>query len=351
MCASNFLAPFVETGRALCDGDDCHGVMNLITRRITETLGLKGCLVRMKSADGARLELVASSGLSEEFLFRSPDGDCTGMCFEVPGSAICIGDVHQGADIVCQNDMILEGIRAATLIPIDTCQESVAVVALFSAEPREFTKEEMAFASALAAQGVLCFVNKRRLEEGIDRERRYLQSFQEISAVINSSLTTTKVLELVVTKVTEILEAKGCVVRLLDQKTNSFYLAKAYGLSKTFLDKGPVDALRSMPENLSGKVVVIDDVFTDPRLQYPAETAEEGVRKLLAIPLMVRNKVIGVLRVFTGERPAFTKREINFATAIAHQCALAIENARMYQRMRYEYEQLLVEFDYDGSSH
>ncbi len=79
--------------------------------------------------------------------------------------------------------------------------------------------------------------------------------------------------------------------------------------------------------------------------------AEEGVRKLLSIPLMVRGKVIGVLRIFTGERPPFTKREINLATAIAQQCAFAIENARIYQRLHYEYQQLLIDFGYEGSSH
>jgi GAF domain-containing protein len=101
---------------------------------------------------------------------------------------------------------------------------------------------------------------------------------------------------------------------------------------------------------MAGKLVVINDVFTDPRLQYPAETAEEGVRKLLSIPLMVRGKVIGALRLFTGDRPAFTEREIHFATAIAQQCAFAIENARIYQRVKYEYQQLLIDFGYEGSS-
>lgn len=101
---------------------------------------------------------------------------------------------------------------------------------------------------------------------------------------------------------------------------------------------------------MAGRVIVIDDVFTDPRVQYPAEHAQEGVRKILSVPLLVRGKVIGVLRILTGERPPFTKREINFATALAQQCAFAIENARMYQRLKCEYQQLLIDLDYEGSS-
>jgi GAF domain-containing protein len=75
----------------------------------------------------------------------------------------------------------------------------------------------------------------------------------------------------------------------------------------------------------------------------------EGIRKILSIPLSVRGKVIGVLRVFTGPRAPFTQREIHFASAIAQQCAFAIENARMYQRVKYEYQQMMIDFGYEGS--
>jgi GAF domain-containing protein len=223
-------------------------------------------------------------------------------------------------------------------------------VALFAGLPREFTKTELSFAETLAARGVLSVVWKRRVDDLIEQERQYLRSYQEISSTINATLDIGKVLELVVTKVAEALGGKGCVVRLLDSKTQHLYVARSQGLSREFLEKGPVDALRSIAENMAGQVVVVDDVFTDPRLQYPAEVAEEGIRKLLSIPLSVRGKVIGVLRIFTGERPRFTKREINFASAIAQQCAFAIENARLYQRMQHEYERLLLDFGYEGSS-
>jgi GAF domain-containing protein len=184
----------------------------------------------------------------------------------------------------------------------------------------------------------------------VEEERKYLQSFQEVSSAINSTLNIGKVLDLVVRLVTKVLGGKGCTVRLLDPKTQNLYVAQSHGLSKEFLEKGPVHSQLSIADNMAGKIVVIDDVFTDPRLQYPAAVAEEGIRKVLSIPLMVRSKVIGVLRLFTGERPLFTNREINFARAVADQCAMAIENARIYQRVKYEYQQLLVDFGYDGSS-
>ena len=351
MCSKDYLTPFVEVGRALCDGADSYSVMNLIARRITETLELKGCLIKMLSPSVDRLELISSYGLSENFLFSEPESSPESLCFRLPEDIRCLPNLQDSEPLEQRETMLIEGIRAAAAVPIEVNQQVVAMVVLFAPVPREFTRAELSFAEALTGRGVLSFNARRRMDESIQRERDYLRSFQDISSTINATLNINKVLEVVVQKVAELLGGKGCSVRLLDSKTQKLYLAQSFGLSKEFLNKGPVDAQKSITENMAGKIVVIDDVITDPRLQYQAEVIEEGIRKVLSIPLIVRSKVIGVLRLFTAERPPFTNREIQFANAVAQQCAFAIENARMYQRLKYEYQQLLIDFDYNGSSH
>lgn len=350
MGSRDYLTPFVEVGRALCDGADNYSVMHLIARRITETLELKGCFIKMKSPQGEKLELLSSYGLTESFLFSEPGSTEDCVCDRLPENTVCIPLLQSREMLGEVEAMMIEGIRSVAVMPIEVEQRNLAMVALFAATPREFARTDLSFAEALTGRGILSIVWKRRVDDLIERERQYLRSFQEISSTINATLNIGKVLELVVTKVTEVLGGKGCTVRLLDPKTQNLYLAQSFGLSREFLNKGPVDAQRSIAENMSGRIVVVDDVFTDPRLQYPAETAEEGVRKLLSIPLTVRGKVIGALRLFTGPRPPFSEREINFATAIAQQCAFAIENARIYQRVKYEYQQLLTDLGYEGSS-
>ena len=350
MSTTDYLSSFVEVGRALCDGVDTNSVMNLIARRTVETLKVDGCFIKMKSSDGNRVELLSSYGLSEDFLFSEPSTSPDSVCFQLPRELLCLNLPQQIDRVPEEEIMILFGIRSAVFIPIEIEQQILAVVALFVNTHREFTRAELNFAEALVARGILRFRWQRRVDGLIDEERRYLRSFEELGNAINSTLNIGKVLEMVVKMVTQVLGGKGCTVRLLDPKTQNLYVAQSHGLSREFLDKGPVDSHRSIVDNMAGKIVVIDDVFADPRLQYPAAVAEEGIRKMLSIPLIVRNKVIGVLRFMTGERPPFTKREINFATAVAQQCAFAIENARMYQRLKCEYQQMLIDFGYDGSS-
>lgn len=351
MCSIDYLTPFVEVGRALCDGADTYSVMNLIARRVTETLQLKGCLIKMLDPHADRLELLSSYGLSENFLFREPESSPDTLCFRIPEDICCLPSLKDAEFTPEREAMLIEGIRSVAAVPIEVNQKSLALVVLCAPEPREFTRTELSFAEALAGRGILAFNARRNMEQTIEREREYLKSFQDISSTINTTLNINKVLEFVVQKVAQLLGGKGCTVRLLDPKTQKLYLAQSFGLSQEFLNKGPVDAQKSIAENMAGKIVVIDDVLTDPRLQYQAEVVEEGIRRILSIPLVVRSKVIGVLRLFTADRPPFTNREIQFANAVAQQCAFAIENARIYQKLKYEYQQLLIDFDYNGSSH
>lgn len=351
MCSTDYLTPFVEVGRALCDDADNHSVMNLIARRITETLQLKGCLIKMLSPREDRLELISSYGLSENFLFSEPQRSSDSLCFNLPEEVRCFSDLHDAEPIAELDAMLIEGIGAAAVVPIEIGHRIMAAVVLFAGAPREFNRAELCFAEALTGRGILTFDWRRRIDELLEREREYLESFQDISSTINATLNINKVLEVVVQKVAKLLGGKGCTVRLLDPKTQKLYLAQACGMSKKFLNKGPVDAQKSISENMAGRTIIIDDVITDPRLQYQAEVIEEGIRKVLSIPLIVRSKVIGVLRLFTAERTPFNHREIQFVNAVAQQCAFAIENARIYQRLKYEYQQLLIDFDYNGSSH
>lgn len=350
MSSPDYLSPFVEVGRALCDGADTYSVMNLVSRRTVETLHIDGCLIKMTSREGDRLELLSSYGLNESLLYTEASTSPDSVLSQLPRELLCLNLPQQVDRVPEEEVMLIHGIRSAVFIPIEVEQEIIAMVALFNNAHREFTREELNFAEALVARGILTFMWQRRVDALVEEERKYLRSFQEISSAINSTLNIGKVLELVVKLVTQVLNGKGCTVRLLDPKTQNLYVAQSFGLSREFLEKGPVHSQLSIADNMAGKVVIIDDVFTDPRLQYPAAVAEEGIRKVLSIPLMVRNKVIGVLRFMTGERAPFTRREINFATAIAQQCAFAIENARMYQRLKVEYQQMLIDFGYDGSS-
>jgi GAF domain-containing protein len=108
------------------------------------------------------------------------------------------------------------------------------------------------------------------------------------------------------------------------------------------VEKGPVEVEKSPldREILSGKPVRVMEDEMDAKLQYPEETRREGIRSMFGLPLQIKGKPVGVLRVYASVPYRFTMDDEEFLTALANQGAIAIENARLFQQLRKTYEDL-----------
>ena len=127
------------------------------------------------------------------------------------------------------------------------------------------------------------------------------------------------------------LDAKGCALFLMNRKTHELEIAASYGLSDKYVNKGPLSALQSIAQSLEDGPVAIFDVTDDPRIQYPEEAKEEGIASILSVPIMIRGKLAGALRVYTSEPWEFTLDDVNFVQALAQIAGMAIEMSRLYQ--------------------
>ena len=184
-----------------------------------------------------------------------------------------------------------------------------------------------------------------RLKQRLESAYNQTQSLYDIAKAVTSTLNFTEVLNTIAQLATKAMNAKACSIRLLDEDRRQLWAAAAYGLSEEYLAKGPVDLDKSLVDRgaLRGKPVPVLDVTKDPGFQYPEEAKKEGIRSVLCVPLSVREKPIGVLRLYTGEIHRFTDEEINFLSTLASEGAVAIENARTYQRLE-DLEQAKSEF-------
>jgi signal transduction protein with GAF and PtsI domain len=171
-----------------------------------------------------------------------------------------------------------------------------------------------------------------------DHEAFY-HALYRVACLVNSSLDLHATLDAVVRSVAEAMSARACALRLLDPDGNVLELVNSYGLSDRYLHKGPVEVNSSSidREALAGKTVSIGHAATDARLQYPDELAREGIHSVLCAPLIRHDRPIGVMRVYTGETHTFATDEVEFLQALADICALAIENARMYDALNQTY--------------
>ncbi len=149
------------------------------------------------------------------------------------------------------------------------------------------------------------------------------------------------VLERIAREARRALGAKGGAVRLLDPERGELVLRSAVGLSPAYLEKGAVDANRSIADTLRGKTVWIEDAGADPRVAFPEANRAEGIRSILSVPLVIGGEVLGVLRLYFGAPCALDDGEIAFAEALGVLAAIAIQNARTYEHLKQDYREVL----------
>jgi signal transduction protein with GAF and PtsI domain len=173
------------------------------------------------------------------------------------------------------------------------------------------------------------------------REKVFFESSREVVKAIHSTLDIRQVLQMLATKVSEVMSLKGCAIRLLDPTKRTLELVAVHGLSEKYISKGSVAADRSIAEAMEGKTVSIYNATKDPRAQYKKEAEEEGICSIVSVPFSIKGRIIGVLRLYTSQPRNFSQEEIGFFEALAEMGALAIENARMYEQLRKDYENVM----------
>lgn len=176
-----------------------------------------------------------------------------------------------------------------------------------------------------------------------EREQRYYHSLYEIGAAVNSAATPESMLRSIVESVSKALEAKGCSLMLLTPDRKLLLHTAAYGLSDWYVRKGPVSADKSIAEALEGKPVSVFNAIEDDRIQYQKQAKEEGIASMLSVPVMLREEVVGVIRVYTAEPRHFTDADTYFVGAVANLGAIALENARLYDSVKKDYEALRLD--------
>lgn len=179
-----------------------------------------------------------------------------------------------------------------------------------------------------------------------DEKNFWLDSYKDVVKAIHSTLDIREVLGILVSKVVQVMNVKGCSLYLIDPYRRTLELVSSHGLSGQYIGKGPVDADQSIAETMGGKIVWISEATEDPRVQYRKEAFEEGIYGILSVPLSIKGQVVGALRLYTSDPRIFLKEEIDFIEALAEIGAIAIENARRYESIRKDYEYVLNDIFY-----
>lgn len=160
----------------------------------------------------------------------------------------------------------------------------------------------------------------------------FFKVITSVSHALHESADLGETLQIMVRTVTEVFDAKGCTLRVLDATGKEFELMAATGLSSGYLEKGVVIADPHHSEVFEDQLVVINDVANDPRIQYPNAAITEGIVSIIGVPVQVTGNMRMVLRIYFDRTLDLTDEDHRLLYYMAQQSAIAIKNAMQHTR-------------------
>lgn len=242
----------------------------------------------------------------------------------------------------------LLGMRAFAGYPLLVDEEAMGVMALFASETiSEETFEALALVANTIAQGI----GRKRAEEQL--ETRVLQRTRELELLLQISRAVASTLELKPLFRTILTQLKTVVqydeVSLISVQGNELVALDYQGvqsaeqmdkLVQLFAQSKPFQKIREQH-----KVVIVDDLQADSRFvsgykraigkdvgEQRSEYMASRVHSWMGIPLLVQNRLIGVLTINHQQPGFYTTNHANLAFALANQAAIALENALLYEQ-------------------
>ena len=314
---------------------DVGGTLNALARIVAGHIRVKGCSIRLLDEKNRTLEVIAAYGLSREYLEKGPvklEGD-------VVDSLVLKGEIKSTYDIAKEEPPYLdeikrEGIKSVLSVPLTAGGKAIGIIRVYSDAPHEFTAEEIEQVRFFASLGGILTEKAKTWDR--------LKALIDVARSISGTLSPDEVFGLIVKAAATGLGVRAASIGLLDREKKEIVTRAAFGLSNEYLVKGPVPVEKSPldRECLECNVVSVPDISMESRLPDRDELAREGIAGLLSVPLVVRGSVAGVLKAYTSYPYDFRREEIDFLNGLSCQGALAIENARLFEHIKKEYEEL-----------
>jgi signal transduction histidine kinase len=313
--------------------------------------------------DGELLHFVAYHGLDSATaeVVRGPwpmapdRGSAAGRSV-LSGTVVHIPDVHVDADYALGEIAKIETYRSVVAVPMLRDGAPIGAIAVVRSHAGPFPERQIEILKTFADQAVIAIENVRLFEAVQARTRELVRSVEELRALgevsqaVSSTLDLESVLATIVSRAVELSGSYSGIIYEFDDAGQTFRARATHRISQEHLE-----ALQAAPirlgegavgrAGLSRTPVAVADIEAQ-RDQVAPQVREvvagEGLRALLAIPLVREGRVLGGLVILREEPGAFSNEVVGTLRTFAAQSVLAIQNARLFREIEEKGQQLEV---------
>lgn len=260
------------------------------------------------------------------------------------------GQIAHSGGIICENtddhDQLLhipESTYCRLCVPLVAGTDVLGVIDIKSNACTRVEQDMEEMLGTLASQAALVLRNASTHHE-LEQHYQELSLLYEIQQEISSTVNYEKVLELIVKRTRDLLEASECTIRLVEERAGRRYIRVAATTGRIFIgpDMLAFEDAHIDQQVFGGETITMEDVRVDARFPDREDAAKAGVCSLICAPLMARRRVIGTIRLYTTERREFSVSDRKMLLAVAGQAATAIEHVRLYKQIETKNRELLA---------
>jgi len=327
-----------RVGKVIHSALDQQEALGLIVREAVGLVGATTGSVVLINPTDSLLEIQAAHGLpdgSSQLKLRVGEG-ITGWVAQ-QGKPALVPDVREDARYV----QIHDHTRSELAVPLEINEIVRGVVNVDSDQLDAFSETDLALLTELASQAATVIHNAFLYERSRIRADLF-ESFIAVGQAINSAVDLDDALAAITREACTLMSARTSALQLLDESGDRLALVASHGAGEAYLNKPDV----VVSDSFLGSVVhrmkplQIENIQISNAYQQQNMAREEGVVALLSVPLVFGGDTTGTLNIYKAEAYVFSNDEIQIAMALAELSAIAIEKARLLERI-VESEELL----------
>jgi len=240
--------------------------------------------------------------------------------------AVLVGDVSADSRYISA----VPGVRSEIAVPLIIKNRVIGVIDIESPQPNHFTEEHKQLLTLIGSRMAVGIENAR-LYTRITRQAKTLLLLNEIARELTSILNLDELLKRVGELLSRLIDFQMFSIMLLDPAGETLQHRFSLRFQENIHLKNDIPVSKGIVGFAveQKQAVLVRDVKKDPRyIETNPETRSE-----LAVPLIYKDKVIGVLDLEHTKRGFFTDDHLRTMTTLAAQIAIAIENARLYEQI------------------
>jgi two-component sensor histidine kinase/putative methionine-R-sulfoxide reductase with GAF domain len=322
-----------RVSEAIASADDMNQMLGVVAEVAVSVTGTEACFIYL--LDEARGELVmrAQHGTDPSVVGRlrlRQDEGLTGWVAREKKPLAISEAAWKDRRFRYFPELREERYQSFLSAPIAAKGKTIGVINVRTTHPHKYSARQIHLLGTIASQ-VAGAIELARLYHASETKASQLTAISEVSKSITSNLYLDEVLQLITTMTAQTMGFVICSIMLVDQALGELVLKATTSTSPAYIGKpGP-----RVGESIAGQVVMtghpitVLDVRQSPQYKYPDVAQQEGLCSMACVPLVFKQRVIGVLNCYTAEPHQFTEDEIRMLTTIGNQAAVAIENSKL----------------------